>query len=209
MFNFNTFARQALLAASLFLSGGVAIAGPSYLVTIHTQAYSGESGLFDFSMGGSDGAALLAIADLWDFTGNFGDEQDRTGSVSGDLASGVTLTNASASNYLTQWAILGEDFSFKVRFSGDYALESDSGSQFAVLLYDAGLGEVLDYAVQFQLVPFNNGEASMVLVDANPLTTEVLALADTDVPEPSQLLLMLSALALAGAAMRASRKHGK
>lgn len=209
MFNFITFARQALLAASLVLFSGAASAGPSYLVTIHTQAYSGESGLFDFSMGGSDGSALLAIADLWDFSGNFGDEQDRGGSVSGDLASGVNLTNAGATSYLTQWAILGDDFSFKVRFSGDYALESEAGSQFAVLLYDAGLGEVLDYAVQFQLVPFNNGEPSVVLVDANPLTTEVTELAATDVPEPSQLLLMLSALALAGAAMRASRNRGK
>ena len=202
-------ARKALLAATLALCSAAAMAGPSYLDTINTSSFSGESGLLDFSLG-SDGDAAGSIATLWDFAGKFGDEFDRIGSVSGDLASGVTITNASPTNALTQSVILGDIFSFKVNFSGDYVLiESVSGSVFAAVLYDIGMSEILDLAVQFQLIPVNNGDAASVFVDANPDSTVVTELVPVDVPEPSQLLLMLSALALAGVAMRRSRTLGK
>jgi hypothetical protein len=208
MFNFITLVRKALIAASLVLFSGAALAGPSYLVTIDTQAYSGESGLLDFSFD-SDADAAAAIASLWNLSGNIGDEFDRGGSVSGDLAGGVTFTNAGSSNYLTQSVNLGEIFSFNVSFSGDYeTVDAVSGTSFAVRIYDA-LFEQLDFAVQFQLVPFNNGTPAFVEVDANPDSTVVTELVAVDVPEPAQLLLMLSALALAGAAMRRSRTLSK
>lgn len=204
MFNFITLARKALIAASLVLFSGAALAGPSYLVTIDTQAYSGESGLLDFSFD-SDADAAAAIASLWNLSGNVGDEFDRGGSASGDLAGGVTFTNAGSSNYLTHSVNLGEIFSFNVSFSGDYeTVDAVSGTTFAVRIYDP-LFELLDFAVQFQLVPFNNGAPAFVEVDANPDSTVVTELVAVDVPEPSQLVLMLSALALAGAAMRRSR----
>ncbi len=209
MFNFITLARKALLAATLALCSAAAMAGPSYLVTINTAAFSGESGLLDFSLG-SDGDAAGSIATLSNFSGNFGDEYDRTGSVSGDLVSGVTFTNAGPTNYLTHNVILGDSFSFNINFSGDYeSLESVSGSLFAVVLYDIGMSEILDFAVQFDLLPVNNGAAASVLVSANPDSTVVTELVPVDVPEPSQLLLMLSALALAGAVTRRSRKLGQ
>ena len=209
MFNFITLARKALLAASLVLFSGAALAGPSYLVTIHTQAYSGESGLLDFSMG-SDASAQLAIANLWNFSGNFGDELDRRGSVDGNLADGVTFTNAGATNFLTYNVILGGDFSFNISFSGDYeSVEAVAGSVFDVVLYGIDFSDTLDYAVQFQLIPLNNGAPASVDVLANPDSTEVTELVAVDVPEPSQLLLMLSALALAGAAMRRKGKHAR
>ena len=209
MFNFITLARKALLAASLVLFSGVAMAGPSYLVTIHTNAYSGETGLLDFSMG-SDASARLAIANLWNFSGKFGDQYDRTGSVDGNLADGVTFTNAGASNFLTYNVILGGDFSFNISFSGDYeSVEAVAGSVFDVVLYGMDFNDTLDRAVQFQLIPLNNGDAAYVDVLANPDSTVVTELVAVDVPEPSQLLLMLSGLALAGVALRRTCRPGK
>lgn len=207
MFNLITLARKALLAATLALCSAAAMAGPSYLVTINTAAFSGEDGLLDFSLG-SDGDAAGSIATLSNFSGNFGAEFDRIGSVSGDLASGLTFTNAGPTNLLTQSVILGDIFSFNITFSGDYELlESVSGSLFAVVLFDANLSAILDFAVQFDLLPVNNGDPAAVVFTASPDTT-VTELVAVDVSEPSQLLLMLSALALAGAAMRRSRTLG-
>jgi hypothetical protein len=200
MFNFTTFARKALLAVALVIGSGAALAGPVYQVTIHTQAYSGESGLLDFSLG-NYGGSPLAIAQMWNFSGAFSDEFDRTSNVSGDLAGGIAMDNTRASNYWTQGVILGDDFSFNLRFSGDYeTADSAWDTLFAVVLYDASLTQMWAIPAQIDLVPAFNGA---------PLAELVQADADTDisvVPEPSQLLLVLSALALAGLALRRSRK---
>jgi hypothetical protein len=206
MFNFITLARKALFAATLAIASSAAFACPTYLVTIHTQAFSGESALLDFSMG-SDGDAAMAMASLTNLSGNLGDEFDRRGGVSGDLASGFTFVTGAPTNYLTYNVNLGEDFSFNINFSGDYeSVEAVSGSVFDVVLYGLDFSDTLDYSVQFQLVPLNNGDAANVQVFANTDTTDVLELVPAEVPEPSQLLLMLSALALAGVALRRARK---
>ena len=197
MFNFITLARKALLAFTLVLCSGAALAGPNYLVTLHTQAYSGESGLLDFSLLGNADAPG-ALARLWNFSGAFGEEFDRSSSVTGDLASGLFFSNSGPANYLTQSVILGDDFSFMINFSGDYEVQdSPNGITFAAVLYDAGMSEMWDVPAQFDLVPAFNGDAAMELVTTNPDTATV-----TVVPEPSAPLLILSALALAGLALR-------
>ncbi|MES2016639.1 MAG: NF038129 family PEP-CTERM protein [Pseudomonadota bacterium] len=189
--------RHALLACALLLCNAVAFAGPTYLVTLHTQDYAGESGLLDFGMGGTADAPS-AFAYLWHFAGAFGEEFDRSASTVGDLAGGVTVASTGASNYLTQAVSLGGDLSFYVNFSGDYqTLASGSGNLFAVVLYSEALTDMWAIAAEFALQPAFNGAPASVLVDANAELATV-----TDVPEPSQLLLMLSALALAGVALR-------
>lgn len=205
MLNFITFARKALLAAALVIIGGAAQAFPAYQVTIHTQAYSGESGLLDFSFGGNADAPT-GIATLWNVSGAFGAEFDRNGGVGGMLTSGLSLTSGAASTYLTQSVILGGDFAFNIIFTGPIEfMNSPSGLTFAVALYNTDLTELLDIPVQFDLIPAFNGDAASLLVTANPDTATVIE-PGADVPEPSQLLLMLSALALAGAALRRARK---
>jgi hypothetical protein len=205
MFNITTLARKALLAAALVFISGAALAFPSYQVTIHTQAYSGESGLLDFNFGGNADAPM-GIATLWNLTGNFGAEYDRAGDVAGDVATGLTFTSGAASTYLTQAVILGEDFVFNIAFSGPVEfMDSPSGLSFGVGLYDSDLQLSFDFPVQFDLIPAFNGDPAGLFVTANPDTTTVNELV-ADVPEPSQLLLMLSALALAGVARRRSRK---
>jgi hypothetical protein len=201
MFNFTTFIRQALLASALVLGSGAAVAGPIYQVTIHTQAYSGESGLLDFAFE-SNPDAPLAIAELWNINGAFETEFDRSGSVEGDLPNYVRFTTGNMTNYLTQSVILGDDFVFNISFSGDYEfVENPSGISFFVGLYDAGMTEQLGAVAQFDLVPGFMGDAAYVMVTANDELATV-----SDIPEPSQLLLMLSALALAGLALRRSRQ---
>ena len=206
MLNFIALARKALLAAALAFIGGGAMAFPAYQVTIHTQAYSGESGMMNFSFDGNADAPM-GIATLWNLSGAFGPESDRSGFVLGDVASGLTFTSGAASTYLTQSVILGEDFVFNIIFTGLIEfMNSPSGLNFAVALYDTDLKELLDIPVQFDLIPAFNGDPASLLVTANPDTATVIEAA-ADVPEPSQLLLMLSALALAGVALRRARKE--
>jgi len=189
--------RKALLACALVLFSGAALAGPTYLVTLHTQAYSGESGLLDFGMGGNADAPS-AYATLYNFSGAFENEFDRSPSTTGDLATGVTITNSGASNYLTQGVNLGGDLSFYVNFSGDFdTVESAASSLFAVVLYDAQLTELWAFPVQFDLISAFQGAPSAVLVTVDDSLASVSA-----VPEPSSLLLMLAALAVAAVMLR-------
>lgn len=201
MFNITTLARKALLAAALVFASGAALAFPSYQVTIHTQAYSGESGLLDFGFGGYDDSPV-GIATLWNISGAFGDQYDRSGNIEGDVATGLVFTSGAASTYLTQSVILGGDFVFNMSFTGPVQfMDSPSGLTFAVQLYGTDLSDWLDMPVQFDLIPAFNGDPASLSVTANPDSATVTELV-ADVPEPSQLLLMLSALALAGVALR-------
>ncbi len=201
MFKITTLARKALLAAALVFISGAAMAFPSYQVTIHTQAYSGESGLLDFGFNGNADAPM-GIATLWNISGDFGAEFDRVGGVEGDVATGLTFTSGAASNFLTQAVILGGDFVFNISFSGPVTfMDGASGLTFGVGLYDAEMQFPFEFPVQFDLIPAFNGDPAGLFVSANPDSTTVVELA-AEVPEPSQLLLMLSALALAGVALR-------
>lgn len=203
MFNVKNFAHQAFLSLALVFASAVAYAGPTYVVTIHTQAYAGESGLLDFGFLG-DAAATSELVTVSNFSGAFGAEFDRAGGVLGDLGSVVTFSNTGSANYLTQEVVLGGDFSFLLNFSGDYAMPADPndalGLTFVVALFNADLSEMLAQLVQFNLMPFVAGEAANITVTANADLVDVSLVAE--VPEPSQLLLMLTALALAGAALR-------
>ena len=205
MFNFKNLARHATLALILAFAGGAAVAGPTYLVTVHTQAYSGESALLDFGFLG-DAAASAEMVTLSNFSGMFGLEYDRAGGISGDLASTVTFSNTGAANYLTQEVNLGGDFTFKLHFSDDYAMPADplaaQGLSFVVALFDSMLTEQLAQLVQFDLMPFVANAPANISITVNDKLATVTELVAADVPEPSQLLLMLSALALAGVALR-------
>jgi hypothetical protein len=205
MFNFTHIARRALLAAALAFSSAAALAGPTYLVTIHTATIEAESGLMDFNYT-SAADAVAGTVTLSNFSGAFGALQDRSGANEGELPGSVTFTAGMTSNYLTHYVIFGGDFSFNVSFGGDYeTVEGPNATAFSVGLYDDMLATYFGTAVTFDLVPAFNGDPAGVLLtidDAALATVSAVA----DVPEPSQLLLMLSALALAGLALR--RRNG-
>jgi hypothetical protein len=200
MFNFLHIARKALLAAVLAIGSAAALAGPTYLVTIHTQNVDAETGLMDFNFY-TTADAVGGMVSLSNFSGAFGVEVDRAGTATGAIPDTVTLSSGMTSNYLTQSVLFGGDFSFNVTFSGDYeSVEGLYAPTFQVSLYDDFLSTEFGMAVQFDLLPALNADPAGVLVtvpDADLATVAAVA-----VPEPSQLLMMLSALALAGLVLR-------
>jgi hypothetical protein len=201
MFNFHHIVRKALLAAALAFGSAAALAGPTYLVTIHTQNVDAETGLMDFNFY-TTGDAVGGIVSLSNFSGAFGLEVDRAGTATGAIPDAVSFSSGMTSNYLTQSVVFGGDFSFNVTFSGDYeTVEGLYAPTFQVSLYDDFLSIEYGMAVQFDLLPALNADPAGVLVtvpDADLASVAQMA----EVPEPSQLLLMLSALALAGFALR-------
>ena len=158
--------------------------------------------MLDFGFLG-DASAANELVTVSNFSGAFGAEFDRAGGVVGTLDDVVTFSNTGSSNFLTQEVILGGDFSFLLNFSGDYAMPANpndaSGLTFVVALFNSEFSDLLAPLVQFDLMPFVAGEPANITITANADLVEVAEVAE--VPEPSQLLLMLSALALAGVAM--------
>ena len=197
MFNFKQFAQQALLALAMAVGSGAAVAGPTYQVVIDTAAYAGESGQLDFSFSNGFDGTVGAIATLSNFSGNFGAESDRFGSVSGAIPGMVSITNDELISYLTQAVTLGGNFSFTVHFGGDFdTIDDVNESLFSVALYDSGMTTLLAQLADFTIVPGANGVAASIVVDAGALAGV------SEVPEPSALLMVLSALALAAIASR-------
>ncbi|QYF94005.1 NF038129 family PEP-CTERM protein [Massilia sp. PAMC28688] len=197
MFNFKQFAQQALFALAMACGSAAAVAGPTYQVTIDTSSFAGESGLLDFAFSNGFVGTVGATATLSNFSGSFGVEFDRFGSVSGAIPGMVSMTNDVLISYLTQAVTLGGNFGFTVHFGGDFETIDDvNESLFSVALYDADMTAMLAQLVDFTIIPGANGVAASIVISAGDLASV------GEVPEPSQLLLMLSALALAGAVMR-------
>ena len=202
MFNFN-FARQAMLALALALTSAAALAGPTYLVTIHTEGVDAEAGLIDFNFYTTDDTSGSS-ATLSHFSGAFGDVFERAGSAAGTVADSVSFSPSNVANFLTYNVLFGGDFSFQVSFSGDFlTVPGPNSSALVVSLHDSLLSLEYGVAVVFDLIPaFNADPAGVFITVGDPGLASVTELVAADVPEPSQLLLMLSALALAGVALR-------
>lgn len=197
MFNFKQFAQQALLAVAMIFGSGAAVAGPTYQVTVDTASFAGQTGLLDFSFSNGFAGTVSATATLSGFAGSFGSEYERFGSVTGAIPGVVTLVNDDLISYLTQNVNLGGVFRFVVNFSGDYETIDDvNESLLRVALYNDDLTEMLAQLVDFTIVPGAAGVPASVVVDAGALVSV------SEVPEPSELLLVLTALAFAGAASR-------
>ncbi|RSZ57132.1 PEP-CTERM sorting domain-containing protein [Massilia atriviolacea] len=189
MFNFRTFVKQALLAATLAFGIGNASAGPTYHVDINTSQFSGL-GSVDFVMSGFFGASG-AIATVSNFTGALGEEFDRSGSVVGALPASVSLANTMMFNSVSHDLTLGGMFGFDVSFSGDFLTVPGFGSTFSVSMYDA-LGDYLTQSVsvvEFSLIPYSVDNDAAVRYT----TDSIVRVA---VPEPSDLLLVLTGLGL-------------
>ncbi len=197
MFNFKHFIQHVLLALALALGSTAASAGPTYNVAINTGSFAG-AGVIDFSFLSADGSDL-ATASLSNFTGAFGAELDRFGNVVGDTAAGLVFTNSDGFNYLALDAVFGGMLNFNITFSDGYV--GPNQATFSVSLFDA-IGDFLSNPVQFTLVPADDGSPTTLDIQAEDIAsvTEV-----SQVPEPSQLLLLLTALAAMGAIAR--RKH--
>lgn len=197
MFNFKQFAQQALLALAMVFGSGAAVAGPTYYVTVNTSSFAGDTGVLDFAFSNAFAGTVGATATLSKFSGNFGAEYDRFGSVTGAIPGAVTLVNDDLISYLSQNVNLGGVFGFLVNFSGDFETINDvNESLLSVGLYNSDMTELLAQLVSFTIVPGSTAGPAVVLVDAGALASV------SEVPEPSELLLVLTALAFAAVASR-------
>lgn len=193
MINFKNILRHAVLAFALAIGSGAAVAGPTYQVTIDTSAYAGETGLMDFVFLSNSGAPS-AVATLSNFSGAFGLEQDRGGSVAGAIPGGFSLSNSDGFNFLTQFVSLGGKFMFNISFAGDYeTIGGADGATFTLGLYDVDFTQQFGLPLAFELVPAFMGAPAEVVVVAEGSLAGV-----SEVPEPSELLLMLGGLAMMG-----------
>ena len=195
---------QQSVLALLLCASGVALAGPTYHVSVDTGACSGQ-GLMDFTFLANLGATP-ATAVIGNFSGAFGGEFERSPGVTGTIPGQVELSNVDGGSYLTQMVSLGGLFSFDVGFSGDFASVGNiDGTRFNVSLYNDDFSAYVGVPgafAGFELVPPANGAPGGVLVSAPTALASV-----AEVPEPSAPMLVLGALALM-ALVRPGRNSG-
>ena len=206
MTHFKSFIQSAILIAAMAFGAAPAFAGPTYNVTIDTSRLSETSGLLDFFLTSNADSPDLTSVTLTNFTGNFGAEYAREGDVA-DIAGGYVIGSGAGWSWLTRTVNLGGSFGFTVGFADGFGGIDAVG--LAVSLFDANQQQYLGAdgpLVFFTLVPETDGAPSFVTVEADNARTTV-AEAVAEVPEPSDLLLMLTGLALAGFATRRARQR--
>lgn len=190
--------RQAVMALALACASAAALAGPTYHVTLNTAGLTG-TGYLDFSVVGANGAPS-AVASVSNLSGAFGLEADRVGAVAGTIPASFTLANAAGDNYLTQAVNFGGLFGFDVSFGGDYeTVAGIDGATFAIGLFDALFAEYT-LAATFAAQPGSLLGGATLTAEALLPSVDIDAV--SEVPEPSQLALLLTALVAAGAVLR-------
>ena len=194
MFNVKHLFSHAVLAFSLAGSAGAALATPTtYHVAIDTTSVAGDA-LLNLTFDGA-GNAGPATAKLSNFSGNYGAVYEALGAVSGNIATILSLSNTTTDNYLSQFVTLGGRFGFDVMFDVD---NSAPGTQFSVALY---LPEYAGYALGSEsLATINLVPEGSALVNTGRFAS--VSEVSAAVPEPGQMLLMLTGLLLVAAAVR-------
>lgn len=200
MFNFTTVLRHALAAVALASTALAAHAGPSYHVTVDASGFSAaDTGYLDVSLFGVGGSAE-AIATVTNLQGNVLGLDPFSSGFAQPTPGVFVLSNLGS--YLSHDVMFGGLFSFDVNFSGDFLTASDAFqyvSPFDVTLLDGGFAPLGGLRIELtQLSAF--GPATVALLPGATLADATLVTAT--VPEPSELLLMLTGLGLVGAMVR-------
>lgn len=188
MINAKTFLRQCLLAVTLAATALGALAGPtSFHVNLNTSALAKPTYIDLFFSAASNAAP--ASATVSNFTGAFGSVDYADGAVVFNADGSITIGNSPFSNMVGFKVLFGDTFGFDVSFNSDFLNgNSIDGSTFSVSALDAGLNPIGGPLVTFDLF----GGAG-IAVGADGQFASVTA-----VPEPSELLLMMTGLGLIG-----------
>ena len=191
------FFRQCLLAVTLAGSALGALAAPiNYHVTLDTRSAAfPATGLLDLSFGALVGASP-ATATVRNFSTNVGAVAYADGAVVDNGNGSFVISNDTNTiiNYLDLATTFGGFINFDVTFDDGFLTSSGFNSTFAVSLFDDSfnyLGNSLG-DLTFELAP-----GVGITVNSNsPFATA------SAVPEPSELLLMMTGLGLVGFMVR-------
>lgn len=194
MFKLTSMFRKGLLAAALVTSAfGVSAAPTTYHVNLNTTSLTGGTYL-DFAFSSAAGAALSKLT-VNNLTGGpfFFDSSDGSGTTVG--ANTFSMTNdANGLNYVDFTGNIASLFSFDVTFDdGFLSGPAGLGSLFAVSVLDSGFAPVANGLGFAQFALSSNQGISATFTPGFGNATLVTSAA---VPEPTGLLLMMTALGL-------------
>lgn len=192
MFNAKKMFNRLALAASLSCAAVYAHAEPmKYHVTVNTAGLSG--GYFDASIATPTGVSQAFTAALSNFAGAFGAIDPTFSHDYQVTAGGFSLSNGIDGSYLSQMASFGGVLSFDVLFSGPFFTSvNGEASNLLFALYAA------DGATQLGGGGFDlaGTGANRISVAQGSAFITINAINANAVPEPTGLLLMMTALGL-------------
>ncbi|WP_020653530.1 NF038129 family PEP-CTERM protein [Massilia niastensis] len=191
MFNIQALFLRALLALAIASGAPAALAGPIYRVSVDTSAFAGSTGFLDLGLNGRGDVAGFAHVD--NFTGDFLAGSLTLGGASGDIVNGVKLRNTEEWNFFDQQVNFGGLFSFDVRIE---VPEGEHGLLFSVALFNDAMDAYLGAADNLFTIDVAPGLPAVVEVVARDLVNH------TEIPEPSDWLLLATGLLLIGSTRR-------
>lgn len=199
MLNVKTTLSRSLLALALAAASSLALAGPTYHVSIDTSTFGTGSAYLDLGL--SDyGDSGPVTATLSHFVGDFGAFSELDGDSHGSVAPGDTVvlhTGSAAWNDLFQEIVLGGPIKFDVSFDTG---ATGNTSSFAAVLYNGDMSDFLGMPGSLVQIDLTPGAADTV--SPNNDFAAVSADATAKVPEPSTLLSMMTGLSLLGFGLR-------
>ena len=199
MFKVKNLLRHAVLALALVGSPFAAIAAPvSFHVDLNTSTLSGP-GYIDLQFGALTSAPLTTVT-FSNFMGAFGAVDFSDGDVVVNADGSYTLGNLPDIGSLLSFnALFGAHLGFDLAFSDDHASATGTdGSTLTIALLDSAFTAIGGaYGVaQFDLTPGSgvNSSVNASFASIGPVVNAV--------PEPSDLVMMLTGLALLGFTLR-------